>query len=104
MIGNVSAWFESVGGRARGVGVPLSVSIKVTEPPHVRGGYVVDMDGAKAIAQFILWPNGAVEASALSVDTAERVFFKDASVQQVSDLDVEFDELARVVARLETQE
>lgn len=103
MIGNIRDWFAGARERARGLGLPDSVSIEATEPRHTAGGLVVDLDGDRVVGRFIVWPNGAVELSALEVETAARILFKDATVQHVADLDHLFDELMRVMARVETQ-
>lgn len=100
MIGNLGDWFAQARERAHVLGLPVSVSIEATEPQHARGGRVLDLDGDRVVGQFIVWPNGAVEMSALEVETAERFLFKDATVQHVTDLDGLFDELVRAQHRL----
>ena len=52
-----------------------SEAVAVTPPTHDRAAHVVDVDGQHVIAQFVLWPSGAFEASALTVDDGERFYF-----------------------------
>lgn len=77
------------------------VAATITSPLHADSGYVLDLDGERVMAQFIVWPSGAVEASAVVVATNERVYFKDATAADMQALDALLDDLLRFVADIE---
>lgn len=63
-------------------------SITVSGPEHPGGGGVIDIDTDRVIAQFIVWPTWAYEASALSVESGEPFHFEskpEADEQQVAE-------------------
>jgi hypothetical protein len=103
MIVDLLAWASLAGARARR-GLADKIAIKATPPAHAGSGYVFDFDGVRVIAQFIVWPSGATEASAIKVETGQRAYFSDAAASNMEELDREFDTFLRAVAQLESAE
>ena len=103
MIGSLEAWTSDAAARARHRGLVESVSVKVTIPKHAGGGFVIDFDGDRTIGQFVVWPNGALEASAVEIDTEDRFYFKNVVSAEMEELNSVFDELVRVLSNREAR-
>lgn len=98
---NITAWCERVLRQANDLGLPSSMSARLTAADRVGAGHVLDFDGDRVIAQFIVWPNGAVEASAIAVETETEVLFRSAVVDDVAGLDSLLGELLTTVVAIE---
>lgn len=54
--------------------------VSFVQPEHDGGGFVINIDTERIIAQFVVWSTWAFEASALSVESGEPFYF-DSKVQ-----------------------
>ena len=78
----VNTWASDLAARLRITDL-WQEAVTVTPSENPTRGSVIDIDGNHVIAQFVLWPTGAIEASALAVEGGEQFYF-----DSVSDLDL----------------
>lgn len=100
---DLTAWTSSTERQLRARGLAERGMIKSTSPEHPGGGHVLDVDTEHVIAQFIVWPSGATEASVVSIASGQRLFFRDAAITTMDELDAEFGDFLRAVVQLDSE-
>ena len=64
----------------------LRSSVKDPSPNHSNSGYVIDIEGSSAIAQFIAWPSLGYESTVLDSASGECVYIDSGSVSDLGQL------------------
>jgi len=77
-----------------------SVSIKV--PAYPGGGYLIDIDGKRVVAQFIVWPSGSMEATVGAVEDGQVVYLEAAESLNESELEERWLRFYSAVLQVET--
>ena len=90
MTGNLTNWASSALSRAVGLLRAEVVRAQLTPPAHPGASHVFDIDSERGIGQFIVWPDGSTEATILNIATEAPVYFEDAPVSDLTELDVRF--------------
>ena len=100
---DLETWISRARGMARTRGLADDILIKVTPPAHQNGGHVIDFDGTHVVAQFIVWPSGAIEASHAAVATEHHAHIHNSTASNVEELDKTFDEFLHILTAIEKQ-
>jgi hypothetical protein len=99
MMTDFTAWASSAGAVARKRGLPDHITMKVSLSAYSRGGCVLDFDSDHVIAQFVVWPSGATEGSAIKVATEAQTFWH-GQVSGIEELDKAFADFLRAIVEL----
>jgi hypothetical protein len=90
MIGDLTQWASAALSRAAALLTPCGVRVALTPPAHPRASHVLDTDGGRIVGHFIVWPDGATEATILDVATEQPVYFDSAPATDLVELDARF--------------
>lgn len=90
MTDDLTQWVSVARSRAAALLEPAGVRVKLTLPAHPRASHVLDVDGGRGVGQFIVWPDGATEATILDLVTEQPVYFDATPATDLSDLDARF--------------
>ena len=79
-------------------------SVSVTAPTHPGRAYVIDIDGQRVIAQFIVWPSGSMEATAGAVEDGQVFYLDSAQALEESELDERWQRFYSAILQVEAKE
>lgn len=90
MTDKLTRWASLARSRAVTMLAPAGARVTLTLPAHPRASHVLDVDGGRGIGQFIVWPDGAIEATILDIVTEQPVYFDATPATDLSELDARF--------------
>ena len=76
-----------------------AVTVKPSEHPTT--GSVIDVDGDHVIGQFVLWPTGAIEASALAIEDGEQFYFDSGSDLDLGGVEERWTQFVSAISKVE---
>lgn len=76
-------------------------AVSVALPDREHAGCVINVDGRHVIGQFIVWPTGAMEATAASVETGQMRYTDGASNLDAAALAERWQRFRSAITRIE---
>jgi len=98
----VKLWFTRVSSSVRGESIWRDY-ITVSAPRYKNGGWLIDIDTTRIIAQFIVWPSWAYEASALAVESEDHFHFESNCSADERTVDDAWKRFIKAIERVETR-
>lgn len=81
--------------------VPWESAVSVKLPDRAAGGYVINIDSARVVGQFIVWTTGAMEATAGAVADGQIFYTDAASSEDTATLDQRWARFCAEILRIE---
>lgn len=82
---------------------PWKNAVSVKAPEQQGAGYVIDVDGAHVVGQFIVWTTGAMEATAGAVANGQVSYLDAASSVDEATLNERWRDFCAEILRIEEQ-
>ncbi len=100
---HLEAWAKTTPQQIRAALPNVAVKISVQPPTQPRGAYTICTDSERALGQFIVWPDGAVEATVLEVVSGQTTMVRHFRCKTHKSLNAAFSTFFRAFASSHVQ-